>query len=144
MGCGGRKLSREDRTWSGHRNYVETWGLARLRVSPAPKGHRGRPWEQKGPWAEEAQRSQGKGWGSSRSHPLDPPFPSRWGQGFVLYPPASGKPPRALSRALKKINHSGELLMSDSLFYKLFIIMLMASTADFQPPAVENSLLFTK
>lgn len=55
--AGGRKLSREDRTWSGHRNYVETWGLARPRVSPAPKGHRGRPWEQKGPWAEEAQRS---------------------------------------------------------------------------------------
>lgn len=32
--------------------------------------------------------------------------------------------------------------MSDSLFYKLFIIMLMASTADFELPAVENSLLF--
>lgn len=61
----------------------------------------------------------------------------------MLYSQGSGKPPRDFKQGLKKISHSGELLMSDSLFYQLYIIMLMASTAEFEPPLAEKLLLFT-
>lgn len=96
-------------------------------ISSLGKDTEAGPGNRRVPRAAEAQRRQGKGWGGSRSDPLG-------GPGRCPRPPQlSCSIPRAVGSTqsfkpgLKRINHSGELLMSDSLFYKLFIIMLTSN-----------------
>lgn len=101
--CGLRgSVSQKDRTWSGRQNYVETWGLAGRRVSPAPEGHRGRSWEQKGPPGPRTLwEARGKA-GEAAELPPDPPPQAGAGRALCSIPSAVGSRQEALSRALKR------------------------------------------